>query len=136
MSAFFQQINQTAVAVGTSSLAAVGNPIQATGGRVCFQVKNVGANPLTHFGIYRQFVPGGDWLPWMVDADFLTATSKSSASGGTSGNVPQTIPAGQSGWVDLDVGPINAIQVYAQAGAATTLEFHGYATQDTRISPS
>lgn len=118
-------INQTGVPV-TTSLAAVGNVIPTPARFVTLQIQNTGANALTHFAIYRQFA-NGLIVPWLADTDFATATSKCSASGGTSGNPPNTLPAGQTAWIDLDVGITTGIQVYAQAGTATTINLFGAA---------
>ena len=119
-------INQANQAVGTS-LAAVGSPIALNGaGRlVSILLSNTGSYALTHLSIYRQYSPNGAFVPWLADTDFQTATSKCSASGGTSGNAPNTLPAGDLAWIDLDCGLVNAIQIYAQAGTATTLTITG-----------
>lgn len=126
-----QSINQLAVPV-TTSLAPIGTPIPLTGRYISLAMKNVGANALTHFQIYRQFFPNGDWILWLSDADFATATSKCSCSGGASGHVPNTLGAGNYAWMDLDCGLINAIQIWAQAGTATTVNIIGQASQQWR----
>ena len=118
-------INQT-VSVGTT-LAVIGTPIVLNGvGRdVSLEIKNTGSSALTGFKIQRQFIDNGDWVDWLANTDFNTATSKCCASGGSSGNAVATLGAGLSAWLDFDPGAVVAVQFLAVAGAATTLVLTG-----------
>jgi len=118
-------LNQT-VSVGTT-LAVVGTPVVLNGvGRdVSLEVKNTGSAALTAFKIQRQFIDNGDWVDWLANTDFNTATTKCSASGGTSGNAVSTLAAGSSAWIDFDPGAVVAVQFLASAALATTLVLTG-----------
>jgi hypothetical protein len=118
-------INQV-VAVSTT-LAPIGSPITLNGvGRdVSLQIKNTGAAALTAFKIQRQFIDNGDWIDWLTNTDFDTATSKCSASGGTTGNKIYTLGATNSAWLDFDPGAVVAIQFLASAASPTTLLLAG-----------
>jgi len=118
-------INQT-VSVGTT-LAVIGAPILLNGaGRdVSLEVKNTGSAALTGFKIQRQFIDNGDWVDWLTNTDFDTATSKCSASGGASGNKLYSLGAGLIAWLDFDPGAVVAVQFLASASAATTLLLSG-----------
>jgi hypothetical protein len=118
-------INQT-VSV-TTSLAVVGTPVALNGiGRdVSLAVANTGSSALTGFKIQRQFIDNGPWVDWLANSDFATATSKFSASGGSSGNLVNTLPAGATGWIDFDPGAAVAVQFLASAASATTLSLNG-----------
>jgi len=124
-------INQTAN-VGTT-LAAIGTPITLNGlGRdVSVAIQNTGSNALTHFKIQRQHFDGAPWVDWLADTDFATATSKCCASGGSAGNLPQTLPAGSTAWIDFDPGAVVAIQFCAAATSATSLILQGGARLET-----
>jgi hypothetical protein len=118
-------INQT-VAVGTT-LAVIGSPIVLNGvGRdVSLSIQNLGAAALTGFKIQRQYIDGGAWVDWLAGADFNTATGKCCPSGGTTGNVVYTLPAGSTAWLDFDPGGVVAVQFLASAASATTLALTG-----------
>ncbi|MGA2232318.1 MAG: hypothetical protein ABSH22_15580 [Tepidisphaeraceae bacterium] len=118
-------INQT-VSV-TTSLAVIGTPLVLNGiGRdISLAIANTGSAALTGFKIQRQFIDNGPWVDWMANTDFQTATSKCCASGGTSGNVVNTLAAGATGWIDFDPGAAVAVQFLASAASATTLTLTG-----------
>jgi hypothetical protein len=118
-------VNQI-VAVGTS-LAPVGSPIILNGVArdVSLEVKNTGAAALTGFKIQRQFIDNGDWVDWLTNTDFDTATTKCNASGGTSGNKIYALAAGNIAWLDFDPGAVVAVQFLASAASATTLLLAG-----------
>ena len=118
-------INQT-VSVGTT-LAVIGTPLLLNGcGRdVSLEVKNTGAAALTGFKIQRQFIDNGDWVDWLTNNDFDTATAKCSASGGTTGNKLYFLGPGLIAWLDFDPGAAVAVQFLASATAATTLLLAG-----------
>jgi|GEM_PF-7115411 len=118
-------VNQS-VSVG-STLAVIGSPITLNGlGRdVSIAVKNTGAAALTGFKIQRQLIDNGDWIDWLANNDFDTATSRFSASGGTSGNKLYSLAAGAIAWLDFDPGAAVAVQFLASCGSATTLLLTG-----------
>jgi hypothetical protein len=118
-------INQT-VTVGTS-LAVIGVPLSLNGvGRdVSLEIKNTGSAALTAFKIQRQFIDKGDWVDWLTNTDFDTATGKCSASGGTSGNKVYALAAGAIAWIDFDPGAVVGVQFLAAAASATTLLLAG-----------
>jgi hypothetical protein len=114
-------INQT-VTVGTT-LAVIGTPLTLNGAcrDVSLSIQNTGSAALTGFKIQRQFIDNGSWVDWLAGTDFNTATSKCSASGGTSGNPVYSLPAGATAWIDFDPGGAVAVQFLASAASATTL---------------
>jgi len=118
-------VNQT-VAVGTT-LAVIGTPLVLNGVAhdVSLELKNTGSAALTGFKIQRQFIDSGDWVDWLTNNDFDIATSKCSASGGTSGNHVYSLPAGGQAWLDFDPGAVVAVQFLASAASATTLVITG-----------
>jgi hypothetical protein len=118
-------VNQT-VTVGTT-LAVIGTPLPLAGvaDQISLEIKNTGSAALTGFKIQRQFTDNGDWVDWLANTDFNTATSKLSASGGTSGNAISTLAAGASAWLDFDPGAVVAVQFLASAASATTLLIAG-----------
>lgn len=118
-------IHQT-VAVGTT-LAPIGTPLVLNGvGRdISLSLQNTGSVALTAFKIQRQFIDNGPWVDWLAGSDFDTATSKCSASGGTSSVKVYTLAAGATAWIDFDPGAAVAVQFLASASAATTLVLAG-----------
>jgi hypothetical protein len=118
-------INQT-VAVGTT-LAPIGVPIvlNGIGHDVSLEIKNTGSAALTGFKIQRQFIDNGDWVDWLTNNDFDTATSKCSASGGASGNKVYALSAASMAWLDFNPGAVVAVQFLASAASATTLLLAG-----------
>ena len=104
-------VNQT-VSV-TTSLAVIGTPLVLNGVArdVSLEIKNTGAAALTGFKIQRQFTDNGDWVDWIANTDFSTATAKCNASGGTSGNKVYALAApAHTAWIDFDPGAAVAVQ--------------------------
>lgn len=118
-------INQT-VTVGTT-LAPIGTPLVLNGrGRdVSVSIQNTGSVALTGFAVQRQYIDGGSWVNWLTGTDFDTPTSKSSASGGTSGSHVYSVAPAATAWIDFDPGAVVAVQFLASASAATTLVLTG-----------
>ena len=118
-------INQTVTVPTTLAVIGIALPLAGVADQISLQFKNTGSAPLTAFKIQRQFTDNGDWVDWLANTDFNTATSKCCASGGSSGNAVATLGAGLSAWLDFDPGAVVAVQFLAVAGAATTLVLTG-----------
>lgn len=106
------------ISVGTTLKMLLQFPLIGLDRLISFQLQNTAGSATTNnFVIIRQLHDAGAWLPYLGGTDFQTATSKCIAS--TPG--PHQLPAGQSGWVDVDCGAAVAVQLWASVASGTAV---------------
>jgi hypothetical protein len=116
----FQAVN---VIVGTSLTKLLEFPLAGLDRNISFEVFSAAGSAATNnFAILRRLHDSGSWLKYISGSDFTTGTSKYTPSAPG----PQSLPAGQSAWVDVDCGAAIAVQLWASVAAGTaTLTVYG-----------
>lgn len=107
-----------------SSLTVIGDPIgrYGKGSYVSVEIKNTGAAALTDFTVEYRYHSTGDWLPILGGTDWGTASATLPLFSNT---LPNTLAAGGTSHVVLQVYGADALRFAAQTGTSTTVTVKG-----------
>jgi hypothetical protein len=111
-------VSSTLTLLGTVSLNGVCD-------RLSLQVRNDGATTTNNFVLMRLLNDQGNYLPYLSSTAWTTAADNYDCS---SSPPMSAIPAGQSGWADIDCGGAVSVELWASvAGGSTALSVFGAA---------